>query len=134
MVLTALSALARSGVDPWDEAARLSQLPREAAMQRLTSIILALPNGQWARSATASIAARLIALLPVKPASVPQRQVIANGKHLVSQRLVMLLFIFFINALVFTVLRDHAQQSTVDPSSSGSAAVVSPQVPFVGSK
>src|SRR5579872_3785752 len=80
MVLTALSALARSGVDPWDEAARLSQLPRETATTNLTSIISGLPNGRWAQSAVGNIAARLIALLPVKHASVSQRRETSHGK------------------------------------------------------
>ncbi|HQT77360.1 MAG TPA: hypothetical protein PLD10_09950, partial [Rhodopila sp.] len=40
-----LSALARSDVDPWQEAAELARMPREAANQRLTSLIAALPGG-----------------------------------------------------------------------------------------
>jgi hypothetical protein len=31
MLLSVLSALARLGVDPWQEAARLSQLPKETS-------------------------------------------------------------------------------------------------------
>ena len=67
MVLTMLSALARSGVDPWGEAARLNELPRDAATKRLTSMISGLPRGQWAQSAAGDIASRLVALLPVRP-------------------------------------------------------------------
>jgi hypothetical protein len=66
MVLTMLSALARSGVDPWGEAARLNELPRDAATKRLALMISRLPRGQWGQSATGDIAARLVALLPVK--------------------------------------------------------------------
>jgi len=66
MVLTMLSALARCGVDPWGEAARLNDLPRDAATKRLALMISRLPRGQWAQSATGDIAARLVALLPVK--------------------------------------------------------------------
>lgn len=66
MVLTMLSALARCGVDPWGEAARLNELPRDAATKRLALMISRLPRGQWAQSATGDIAARLVALLPVK--------------------------------------------------------------------
>lgn len=68
MVLTMLSALARCGLDPWDEAARLNELPREMATKRLTLMLSGQSRGQWAKSATADIASRLTALLPVKQA------------------------------------------------------------------
>jgi hypothetical protein len=45
MLLSVLSALARLHVDPWQEAAKLARLPREAATQRLASLIAALPDG-----------------------------------------------------------------------------------------
>src|SRR5271157_3870474 len=44
MPLSVLSALARSGVDPWQEAATLAGLPEEAAIQRLTTLIAELPG------------------------------------------------------------------------------------------
>jgi hypothetical protein len=130
MVLTALSALARSGVDPWDEAARLSELPRETATKRLTSVISGLPNGRWAQSAAGNIAARLIALLPVKRASVSQRRESSDGKHPVLALMALCLFIYFANALVFSVLRNHEQQPSVGQSMSASSTVDPPQVPL----
>lgn len=66
MDLTALSALARQGVDPWDKASRLSELPRETATKRLTLIIAELLQGRWAQPAIEDIAARLVTLLPVR--------------------------------------------------------------------
>jgi len=60
-LLSVVSALARLDVDPWKEAAELARMPREAANQRLTSLIAALPE---ARLAPATIAKRLIKLLP----------------------------------------------------------------------
>lgn len=134
MVLTALSAFARSGVDPWDEAARLSGLPRETATKRLTSFISELPSGQWAQPATGIIAARLIALLPAKRASVTQVRETTHGKHPVSARMVMCLFIVFFNVLVFSVIRNHEPQPAVDQSSSASSSADSPQVPLADSK
>jgi hypothetical protein len=62
--LTVLSALARLGLDPWGEAARLSNLSVEAAVQALTATIARLPEGNWKASDTAGIAARLVACLP----------------------------------------------------------------------
>ena len=43
--LTVLSALARIGLDPWREAARLADLPREAATRALATIVQTLPEG-----------------------------------------------------------------------------------------
>ena len=62
--LTVLSALARLGLDPWGEAARLSQLPCETATRALTAAIAGLPEGDWKVSDSRSIAARLVNFLP----------------------------------------------------------------------
>lgn len=64
MLLSVLSALARLNVDPWQEAAKLAQLPSATATERLTSLIAALPDGPSAQRDPGTIAARLIALLP----------------------------------------------------------------------
>lgn len=63
MALTVLSALARQNVDPWQEAADLSKLPRETAMQRIASRLEALP-GDPSQVDRSAIAERLLALLP----------------------------------------------------------------------
>ena len=42
--LTVLSVLARLGVDPWEEAAKLAQLPRVSAAKRLLEFIAATPS------------------------------------------------------------------------------------------
>ena len=62
--LTVLSVLARLDIDPWEEAARLAQLPREAAARALAGLISALPKGSATPPDSATIAARLITLLP----------------------------------------------------------------------
>jgi hypothetical protein len=62
--LTVLSALARIGLDPWREAARLSDLPREAATRALTAIVQTLPEGDWKASDARAIADRLVHSLP----------------------------------------------------------------------
>jgi hypothetical protein len=64
MPLTVLSALSRLDVDPWKEAAELSELPKDAATQRLASLIARLPGGRWAQTDAKAIADRLIELLP----------------------------------------------------------------------
>jgi hypothetical protein len=64
MPLTVLSALARLDVDPWTEAAELSELPKGAAAQRLASLIARLPGGRWTLADSTAIADRLVELLP----------------------------------------------------------------------
>ena len=64
MLLSVLSALARSNVDPWEEAALLAGLPEVAATQRLASLIAALPGRATTQPDPGTIAARLIQLLP----------------------------------------------------------------------
>ena len=69
MLLSVLSALARLDFDPWEEAAKLAQLPEETATRKLASLIAALPDGPAARPDPGMIAPRLIALLPRRAAS-----------------------------------------------------------------
>ena len=63
-LLSVLSALARLDIDPWQEAARLALLPRDAAIQRLASLIAALPDGPSAHQDPGTVAGGLLALLP----------------------------------------------------------------------
>lgn len=63
-LLSVLSALTRLDVDPWQEAAKLARLPKEAATQRLAALIATLPDEPAAHRPAGAIAARLIALLP----------------------------------------------------------------------
>jgi len=64
MPLSVLSVLARLDLDPWKEAAELSDLPRDSATQRLASLIARLPGGRWTQAEAGGIAHRLIELLP----------------------------------------------------------------------
>lgn len=75
MHLTMLSALARSGVDPWEEAAGLRTLSREDATTKLVHLLADVPNGPSPGDDTATLAASLVAQLhsspkaPLKPIS-----------------------------------------------------------------
>lgn len=68
MHVTMLSALARSGVDPWDEAASLAALSRESATQKVVQMLGVVPNGPPPGDQTTSLAARLVAQLHAPPA------------------------------------------------------------------
>jgi hypothetical protein len=72
MALSVLSALSRLGLDPWADAARLSCLPRDAAIAALGQSIARLPPGKWRSADTTDIATRLVALLP-RPDGKPAR-------------------------------------------------------------
>ena len=71
MPLSVLSALSRLDVDPWREAAELSELPKGVATQRLASLIARLPGGRWPLAEATAIADRLIQLLPHRGSSAP---------------------------------------------------------------
>ena len=72
-LLSVLSALARLDLDPWQEAARLNQLPGAAAIERLTSLIAAASDAP--PSEPSMTAARLVALLPRRaPIGIPSRR------------------------------------------------------------
>ena len=66
MQLTVLSALARQGVDPWQEAGRLAKLPRAAAVDGLAQMIAAMPACPWSFADATAIAARLVNMLPAR--------------------------------------------------------------------
>jgi hypothetical protein len=62
--LSVLSALSRRGLDPWQEAQRLAQLPQLAAADGLAQILRAVPAVQSMRLDVKVISERLVALLP----------------------------------------------------------------------
>jgi hypothetical protein len=62
-VLNVMSAFARRNVDPWEEAARLSRLPRDVATRELCAMVAELPAGAN-RASPRAIAERLMSPLP----------------------------------------------------------------------
>ena len=73
MPLTVLTALTRLGIDPWQEAARLADLSKEAALRTLAATIAKLPEGDWKAADSEAIAARLLSWLPGRSTkAVPQ--------------------------------------------------------------
>jgi hypothetical protein len=59
MPLTVVSAIARSGADPWKEAARIARLPKAVALEALACMIPVRGDADGA-----AIANRLLSLLP----------------------------------------------------------------------
>jgi hypothetical protein len=137
-VLTVLSALARTGIDPWQEAARLAQLSKAVATQRLTAIIAGLPNGRWAQADAGTIAARLVEHLPAQRAAQPVERGTANAKKphnpLVSSRAKLVVVVALGSAVLFAVIAQMNRATVVDVSSPYSATATSPSVPVAGAK
>lgn len=71
MPLSVLSAIARLGMDPWQEAQRLAKLPRTAAVDVLARMIAAMPASKWPLPDAMAIAGKLVALLPGRSSSPP---------------------------------------------------------------
>jgi hypothetical protein len=86
MVLSVISALARGNVDPWQEAARLSRLPRDVATEELCTVIADLLPGMPSRASPRAIAERLIAPLPVYDDSAGSFAQSALGKVTLTRR------------------------------------------------
>ncbi len=64
MHLSVISALARTDVDPWEEASRLAAMPKAIAEKTLLSILDLVSGRSWKSPEAAVIVARLIRLLP----------------------------------------------------------------------
>lgn len=72
MALAVVSVIARAGEDPWNEARRLSTLPRVVAIDYLAEVIARMPTGLWALDDATAIATRLVSLLPSRTHAAPQ--------------------------------------------------------------
>lgn len=79
MHLTVLSALARLGQDPWEEAGRWVGLPPAMTIDRLTKCISQMPLSAQALHDARDTATRLIHLLPPQ-ASAPQQVEIITAR------------------------------------------------------
>jgi hypothetical protein len=71
MRLSVISALARTNVDPWEEATRLAAMPKAIAEKTLLSILDLVSGRSWKSPEAAAIAARLVRLLPQSGEAAP---------------------------------------------------------------
>lgn len=131
MMLSALSALARLDLDPWQEAAKLAGLPGETAIQRLASLIAGLPDGPSMHQDPGTIAARLIALLP-RPASpnIPSRKALLGAGAVAHPRAIIYMYVIL---MVFAlgaqwIAASHPTPAQIDKNHTLACSTVSPQV------
>ncbi len=138
MPLSVLSALARLDIDPWKEAAELARLPGDAAIQRLASLIRALPDVPPIHPDPNTIAARLIGFLPRGPRStVLTREASLSVQALSQSRApmlyVMIFMAFLLGVQFFQATRqdpaqvDHSQVSGADSETSAAPSLKSAQ-------
>lgn len=112
--LSVISALARAGVDPWEEAASLARLPVDAAVQALSALLARLPAGSGNPADPIPVASRLIALLPrggQQEAPVPRAVVdtsTANGPDYRLAALALALFVLLFMATKLLVQQRSA--------------------------
>jgi hypothetical protein len=64
MPLSVISAMARLDLDPWTEAAELAGMPADGAALRLSGLLARVVDDRPTQPDRATIAARLVALLP----------------------------------------------------------------------
>jgi len=76
--LSILSALARLGMDPWGEAARLAEMPRAGAASALAAILAKLPRNEPELPDYSRISERLVQFLP-EGGSKPTPNTYGNG-------------------------------------------------------
>jgi hypothetical protein len=134
MQLSVLSALARLDVDPWEEAATLARLPRDAATSKLASLLAVLPAGPMARPDPATIAIRLIPLLPRPVGSdLPPRPTLPGIGAVTRSPILTYLILYGISMLLMLafqwLLASPRVPAQVDSAPALPTHIVSPQSP-----
>lgn len=133
MLLSVISALARLGLDPWQEAIKLAGLPGETATKRLASLlIVALPGGPSAHLDSGTIAARLIALLPRRTSSsVESRKMLIGTGEATKLRASIYMYAVFIVVMLVAqgIVASRQLPAQVDDAHTPASSIVSPQMP-----
>jgi hypothetical protein len=132
MLVSVLSGLARSDVDPWQEAAKLAQLPGEVATKELAALIGALPDGAAPSSDPRTIATRLIALLPHRGAlSVEPRATTQSAWAVMNSRpwWIYVVFMCFVLGSQFVIASHQLPAKPVNLEVKAAGILSSPVVP-----
>jgi hypothetical protein len=130
MPLTVLSTLARSDLDPWQEAARLTEASGKVATERLAWLITSLPGRPSALLDSGTIAARLVALLPrraISPGAVGKT--LPGVSTMNDARTTMFVIFMVLTFAVQWVVFSHLAPSKTDSSVAAASSTVSPHIP-----
>ena len=140
MPLSMVSALARLNIDPWQEADTLARLPRETAIQRLASLIAALPDGSPAHLDLGAIAARLIVRLPrLARSNIPSRGTLLSVGAMTSRRAIIHLILIYVILGSFMlgiewIAASLHPSAPVDSAHVPASSTVLPQIPSLNSR
>lgn len=135
MSVSVLSGLARSDVDPWQEAANLAQLPGETATQRLAALIVALPDRVSAYPDARTIATRLLALLPGRVATNVKLSEAPHGLGTVMKSRPWWVYVVFMSFMLGSqlLIASHQAPTKVDNVEVKATATAFPVVPPMNS-
>jgi hypothetical protein len=122
--LSVVSALARLDLDPWQQAAELTQLPSETAVQRLAALLSKLPGDDLAHSDSQTISQRLIALLPSTGAPISGTSLRDGSGTPVQIDLTLIMTIFFLMSVV--AMANSRRTDNPAPASATAPGVSSP--------
>jgi hypothetical protein len=125
-LLTVLSVLARQNIDPWEEAADLSRMPRDSAARRLISMITVSP-GQSSIADQEAVADRLVALLPRRIAAVDRAPNVLQGEPAVRRYASAVNWLVIAIYIGVVVLSQWIAASFFEKPTAGVAPVPSPQ-------
>ena len=130
MPLSVLSALARSDIDAWQEAAELARLPDEIAIQRLALLIAALPDWPSMHPDPRTIAARLITLLPRRAHSnIPAREALLSIGTATNSRVVIYMIVINVIIAIFLIAASHEPPTQVENADAPASSKASPEMP-----
>jgi len=119
--LSVLSAFARLGMDPWQEAARLSGLPTEAAVTQLSSWLTSLPDEPALHRDPHGQAVRLMGLLrPSEPAARATPDTIPDttpDTELVTLSVAAVAIVLFLLFTVFVLVTQDVDGAAQPPAS-----------------
>ena len=121
MSLSVMSALTRLNIDPWREAAQLSALSRDKAVEALAPIIARLPGGRWAAVDIPAIAHRLVDILPRHDAVIQSVTAMRVGRK-ARTRTIYVIFLVILSMIYFGFV---AQRQPSSPNSNPAPAASS---------
>jgi hypothetical protein len=123
--LSVLSALGRCDVDPWETAAVLARLPRNAAVGKLVTLLSVDSDAEAPHPDLEVMATRVIALLPMGRGGGDADVRRSSLRPALTQGYFLLAYI--LTCLIFIVLLQLAQafESTTNPTKDGRPAVSS---------
>jgi len=117
--LSVLSALAQLDLDPRDEAARLSNLTREAAASQLGRLFARLPDRPWTSSEIRRIASTLVELLPTAQNGEKNNPITSGKTSPIASGHLIYLALALSGALTLLILQGFVPSDNRDPNSPG---------------